>query len=95
MAVIEIDIVDVSPDGETIAHIYIDGVLGEDGGRALVQASKPRNGSAYTLGDDYDVPEITGRSWRVLAQRIARHYGLSGSVRIENEVTERVTTFDV
>ncbi len=83
---IEIDIL-----GETHGHVYVRGILSPDGcSRMLINASWA-DGVLSTFGED-GVPEISGRSWLGLAKAIARHYRLSGTVRIEDESGSGGTT---
>jgi len=90
--VIELDVVH-SEDGRDAAHVHVQGLVDAEG-PILVLASRTKAEGCYTLAEN-GVPAFKGRDWRTLCTRIARHYGLSGSVRVENEVTGRVTTFDV
>lgn len=103
--VIDIDVIEDHDMDDIYGHVYVSGLMGDDGtSRKLIPATGAGSAGVYTLptvagdaatGRDVHVPSFTSNHWRNLARRIARHYKLSGPVRISYETRETVTTFDV
>lgn len=94
---IEIDIMaaeDGWPD-ERSAHVYVSGILAEDGlSRRLIVGTWSRGAGVWCGGED-GIPQFTSNTWRNLAMAIARHYRLRGDALIEDEGTGKVTRFSV
>ena len=73
-----------NPRGESLMYL-----TGRDGDRWYAELSDEDEGTPGAL------PGLRARSLPDLARRVARHYGVTGTVRIENEVTGRITIVDL